>query len=88
MGPGSHIFREAALRTTSFGIAAKGVRAGLGGVLRKGGGKPGGKFVDGGTKVAGSVGAGPESIPAARSLSSKDVESTGVAVGPTGGGCW
>jgi hypothetical protein len=81
---------EAGFRTTSLGILASGVREAFGGVFRKGGGNPGGKFpgrgVIGADVVVGIEIAG--SIPRARSCSSKEIGSgTGVEAGAVARGC-
>lgn len=89
----TYILSEAALRTTSFGILASGVLEALGGVLRNGGGNPGGKFpakeeLDGVGALAG-VGVRPGSMPAARRRPSRELGSgTGVDVAAGGAGCW
>ncbi len=82
----SYIFKEAAFRITSLGMAVSGTRGLPGGVFKNGGGNPGGKPV-GGLKTGGGFGVGVEpSIPAARNLSSKEVGSTGAGVGAVAGG--
>jgi len=88
---GRGIFKEAGLSTTSFGISASGVLVGIGGVLANGrGGNPGGKPP--GNELSVGVGVfeagAPGSMPAARSLSSKEFGSTtGVDAEDGVGGC-
>ena len=83
----TYSFSEAGFRTTSLIKPARGVRDAVGGVLRNGGGNPGGRGKE--LKELGAL-VGVEtagSIPAARSLSSKELASgAGVGVGADGGG--
>lgn len=80
----TYIFREVALRTTSLGIAAKGVLDGFRGAFKKAGGNPGGKPAGVGLKAAGGLGVGvvDGNIPAARSRSSREIGA------PFDGGGW
>ena len=77
------------MSTTSFGISASGVLVGFGGVLANGeGGNPGGKPPGNELSVGVFEAGAPGSMPAARSLSSKEFGSTtGVDVEDGVGGC-
>lgn len=89
----AYIFREAGLRTTSFGMLASGVLGGFGSVLRNGGGNPEGKVpakeeFEGADALPGVV-LKPGSIPAARKRSRRELGSgTGVEVVGGGRDCW
>lgn len=86
---GRGILREEGLRTTSLGMLARGIWA-IGGVERNGGGGGGGKPESLGIVGAAVFGAAanPGSMPAARSLSRRELGSAaGVDTGAGVGAC-